>query len=268
MLQFMGLQRVGHDWVTELNWTDNANKGLSQWLSVKESVCNVGAAGDLGLIPGLGRFPGVEHSNPLQYSFLESPEDRGAWQAIVRRVAQCQTWLKQLNSHTHMTNKLHLYQLQSIKLKSPLTYLEKGLAKCQMNISMLWKTRSDLSFKVLGGMFENETERNLSRVFKWERDWDWSLHEKHGWRKENHQRAFPSVNNSEIENKYVVLSEFIISVRILWSCILDTQEYMGSKFQIQSWTWNRGKFTWKKTNFSKEDGFLASKYCLKKQDIF
>ena len=41
----------------------------------KESVCN---AGDLGSIPGLGRFPGGGHSNPLQYSYLENPRDRGA----------------------------------------------------------------------------------------------------------------------------------------------------------------------------------------------
>ena len=44
----------------------------------KESACNVG---DVGSIPGLGRFPGVEHGTSLQYSCLESPMDRGAWQA-------------------------------------------------------------------------------------------------------------------------------------------------------------------------------------------
>ena len=46
----------------------------------KESACN---AGDLGLIPGLGRSPGGGHGNPHQYSCLENPMDRGAWQAIV-----------------------------------------------------------------------------------------------------------------------------------------------------------------------------------------
>ena len=40
---------------------------LTQWLSSKESTCN---AGDVGSIPGLGRSPGEEHGNPLQYSFL------------------------------------------------------------------------------------------------------------------------------------------------------------------------------------------------------
>ena len=42
----------------------------------KVSVYN---AGDLGLIPGLGRFPGEGNGNPLQYSCLENPMDRGAW---------------------------------------------------------------------------------------------------------------------------------------------------------------------------------------------
>ena len=49
----------------------------------KESACNTG---DLGLIPGLGRSPGVGNGIPLQYSCLESPMDRGAWRATVHRV--------------------------------------------------------------------------------------------------------------------------------------------------------------------------------------
>ena len=42
----------------------------------KESACN---AGDLGSILGLGRFPGEKNGNPLQYSCLGNPMDRGAW---------------------------------------------------------------------------------------------------------------------------------------------------------------------------------------------
>ena len=49
---------------------------------------NAGATGDAGLIPGLGRFPGGGHGNPLQYSRLENPMDRGAWQAIVHGVVK------------------------------------------------------------------------------------------------------------------------------------------------------------------------------------
>jgi len=49
----------------------------------KESACN---ARDPGLIPGLGRSPGEGNGNPLQYSCMESPMDRGAWQATVHSI--------------------------------------------------------------------------------------------------------------------------------------------------------------------------------------
>ena len=49
---------------------------------------------DMGLIPGLGRSPGGGHGNPLQYSCLENPKDRGAWWTIVYRVEKSQRWLK------------------------------------------------------------------------------------------------------------------------------------------------------------------------------
>ena len=58
------------------------------WLSGKESACNSGATGDMGWLPGLGRFPGEGHGNPLQYSCLENPKDRGARRATVHRVAE------------------------------------------------------------------------------------------------------------------------------------------------------------------------------------
>ena len=56
----------------------------------KESACN---AGDPGSIPGLGRSPGEGNDNLLQYSCLENPMDRGAWQATVHGVAKSQTRL-------------------------------------------------------------------------------------------------------------------------------------------------------------------------------
>ena len=57
----------------------------------KESACN--ARGDPGFIPGLGRSPGEGHGNPLQYSCLENPMDRGAWWAIVHGVTKSRTRL-------------------------------------------------------------------------------------------------------------------------------------------------------------------------------
>ena len=65
--------------------------GLPQWLSGKESACNAGATGDLGSIPGWRRSPGGGRDNPLQYSCLENPMNRGTWWAIVHRVAHSQT---------------------------------------------------------------------------------------------------------------------------------------------------------------------------------
>ena len=52
---------------------------------VRESACQ---AGDGGLIPGLGRSSGERNGNPFQYSFLENPMDRGAWQSAVHRVTK------------------------------------------------------------------------------------------------------------------------------------------------------------------------------------
>ena len=45
-------------------------------------------AGDVGLIPGSGRYPGEGNGNPLQYSCLGNPEDRGAWWATVHGVTK------------------------------------------------------------------------------------------------------------------------------------------------------------------------------------
>ena len=54
----------------------------------KEPVCS---AGDLGSIPGLGRSPGEGNGNPIQYSCLENPMDRGSRQVTVHGVTNSQT---------------------------------------------------------------------------------------------------------------------------------------------------------------------------------
>ena len=59
----------------------------------KKASSNITNAGDLGLIPGLARSPGEGHGNPLQYSCLENPRDRGAWWATVHGVAKSRTQL-------------------------------------------------------------------------------------------------------------------------------------------------------------------------------
>ena len=66
----------------------------------KEPACNAGDTRDTASISGLGRSPGGGHGNPLQYSCLENPMDRGAWQAGVHRVAK---------SGTTEKTKLYIY---------------------------------------------------------------------------------------------------------------------------------------------------------------
>ena len=57
----------------------------------KNLPANAGDIRDAGSIPGLGRFSGEGNGHPFQYSCLENPMDRGAWQAIVSRVAKSWT---------------------------------------------------------------------------------------------------------------------------------------------------------------------------------
>ena len=57
----------------------------------KESACNLGEVRGIDSIPGLGRFPGGGHGNPLHYSCLENPMDRGIWLATVHRVTESDT---------------------------------------------------------------------------------------------------------------------------------------------------------------------------------
>ena len=63
----------------------------------KNLPADAGDARDAGVIPGWGRSPGGGNGNPLQYSCLGSPMDRGAWWAAVHGVAKSQT---RLSSHT------------------------------------------------------------------------------------------------------------------------------------------------------------------------
>ena len=69
-------------------------------LVVKNLPAKVGDVREEVSIAGLGRSPGGGHGNPLQYSCLENPMDRGVWWATVHGVAQSQTQLKRLSTHS------------------------------------------------------------------------------------------------------------------------------------------------------------------------
>ena len=70
-------------------------------LLVKNWPANTGDKRDDSSIPGSGRSPGGERGNPLQYSCLENPIDRGARWAVVHGIAKSWTWMKQLSMHAH-----------------------------------------------------------------------------------------------------------------------------------------------------------------------
>ena len=96
----------------------------------KEPACNAGDAGDEYSITGSGRSPGGEHGNPLQYSCLENPMDRGAWWATVQGVTKSQTGLKWSSTRAWKMSKAW----------------EWVLASCEMVLKDEW----DLSRKIAG----------------------------------------------------------------------------------------------------------------------
>ena len=71
---------------------------------VKNPSAKAGDARDVGSIPGSGRFPGGGHGNPLQYSCLKNPMDRGAWRATGHRV-------EKVHTHTHTHTHTHISPL-------------------------------------------------------------------------------------------------------------------------------------------------------------
>jgi len=87
MLIWTDVKRVCKQWATfasSYTW-----KWASQMvLVVRNPSANAGDIRDVGLIPELGKSPAGGHGNPLQYSYLENPIDRGVWWATVHRVAE------------------------------------------------------------------------------------------------------------------------------------------------------------------------------------
>ena len=75
-------------------------------LVVKNPPANAGDARDTGSIPGSGRSPRGGNDNPLQYSSLENPMDRGAWRATIHGVAKSRTQLSDLRAHLRIAENL------------------------------------------------------------------------------------------------------------------------------------------------------------------
>ena len=94
---------VAKSWPWLVTWDARRNNWVfPRGTMVKNSPANAGGARDASSIPRPGRSPGEGNGNPLQYSCLENPMDRGAWGATVPGVAKIWTRLSDW-AHTHMT---------------------------------------------------------------------------------------------------------------------------------------------------------------------
>ena len=106
-------------------------------LVVKNTPANAADLGVVHSIPGLGRYHGKGHGNPLQYSGLENPMDRGAWWATVHGVTKGQIGLKWQHARTlmwyvlqessvHLWSKISIFFLLVLRLVFSLTHTDKN----------------------------------------------------------------------------------------------------------------------------------------------
>ena len=135
VLWFMGLQRVGHDWATQLNWTElnlTSTQVRLGGTSGKESACQ----GRKDQFFRSRRSPVGGHGNPLQYSWLKALKDREAWQATVHRVTESDT-TKWLSMAQHKVKNVNVSN--SIKtLTSPLFSYSRLANGETFGICFLW----------------------------------------------------------------------------------------------------------------------------------
>ena len=75
-------------------------------LGVNNLPANTGDVSEAGSVPGFGRSPGGGHGDPLQYSCLENPTDKGAWRAAVHRVTK--SWTRLQFSSVQLLNRVRL----------------------------------------------------------------------------------------------------------------------------------------------------------------
>ena len=92
----------------------DSNIGFPGGSRVKNLPANAEDTRDVVLIPGLGRSPGGENGNPLQYPYLENSMDRGAWWASVCGIAKTPTQLREW-AHTHTHTHTHTEQYSFLK---------------------------------------------------------------------------------------------------------------------------------------------------------
>ena len=137
-------------------------------------------------MPGLGWFPGGMHGNSLQYSCLENPMDRGAWRAIVHRIPQSWTRLKQLRTNIPQKCLFHYRGLECKSRKSRNTWSNRQIwpwstewSKAKAN-TVLPREHTGHSKHPLPITQEKTLHMDISRWPTLKSDWLYSLQPKKG----------------------------------------------------------------------------------------
>ena len=148
------------------------DQGFSGGTVVKNLPAN---AGDLGSIPGSGRLLGGGHGNPLQYSCLENPMDRGSGRLQSMECTKSQTWLS-THTHTHTDIKAKPTKLHKLfvnncnwSCKKSGCLLSKDWVWHSCTITrgdpetLRWQLPADLVLRMAGGVLEPDTVQKRSR---------------------------------------------------------------------------------------------------------
>ena len=142
---------------------------MAQW--VKKLSANAGDTGDTSLIPGSGRSPRGGHGNPLQYSCLENPTDRGAWWATVHKVSKSWTQLKRLSMQAEVlfeelferSSLSYLVRTCQIELECNITERKSGVTDASWRLD--WKLGAGVFSFYLntdGSLLRNLTDLQVS----------------------------------------------------------------------------------------------------------
>ena len=174
----------------------------SQWLSGKESGCS---AGDIGLIPVLGRFPGGGSGNPLQCSCLGNPMDRWTWLNTVHGAAN--SWTQLSNQTTSTTNSL-LWGCAVHCRKFSLDASSTGSQSCWSKVSSdFWQmsaagqncpwlrtTNIDVHFQLIECLPKRQTHPQLWRFHRTWADKEANQHKTYFWESTYYvSGTFPSI---------------------------------------------------------------------------
>ena len=133
--------------ICKWNKTDLYSGLPSVCASYKEPACQCRRCRRPAFDPGSGRSPQGGHGNPLQYSCLENPMERGSWQATLHRVAKSWTRLNWLSMHAHTTNdKTSVPRVSDCYVFAYLFHIHQmEYNKPPVTVTKKWRSRNHLT---------------------------------------------------------------------------------------------------------------------------